>query len=657
MKRRSITAIAAICFSLFVFFRPVYAYIDPATTTYVIQIVSALIITLGVTIGMFFTRMRLSIINLYVRASGFAVRLFSKKKGDTGDAHTKVPVKRPAKIERLDLDSSLKRKSRLTLSLLLGGAIAFTFVLFGIIELYLLNKESFVYPLSQILPLTLILFFAVFILLVGILILIPRRFFHGFTAFLFGILLAGYSQANFMNRSLGQLTGDKIAWEERGADFVWNTLFWLAIVAGSVFLMRKNRRLAHKLIKAVSILLIVIQLISLFTLYEPSAEKKQEELILTTKGIHEIAAKENIIVIVLDRLDNRYIESVLADDPAFFAPLDGFTRFTDNVSLYSQTFPAVANMFSGKIHLFERTNRAYLKDAWSNSTFMPGLKADDFTVHLYMEEGYTYADPEDLAAFTDNVIKGEIRVKPLESAEQFMRLAAFRYAPLAAKPFLWTTTERFSQLVSTEAEVPPYVTDDVRYYDSLKEEKLSIAERDKQFTYIHLRGSHAPYVMNEKAQTVPSDQSNSTIQTKGSFHIVYEYLAQLRALGHYDDSTIVITGDHGSRKTDRKPLDEAIVTALFVKRAGEAGTPLKENDAPVSSDHLRRFIYKEASLATEGMEPSYFEAPREATTPRYLYHRLLASDDLPSRLLIYEINGDANDFANWTLKEERELFY
>ena len=45
-------------------------YIDPATTTYLIQMVSAVVITLGVTIGLLFSRSHVSM-NVYVRLSGF----------------------------------------------------------------------------------------------------------------------------------------------------------------------------------------------------------------------------------------------------------------------------------------------------------------------------------------------------------------------------------------------------------------------------------------------------------------------------------------------------------------------------------------------------------------------------------------------------------
>jgi len=138
---------------------------------------------------------------------------------------------------------------------------------------------------------------------------------------------------------------------------------------------------------------------------------------------------------------------------------------------------------------------------------------------------------------------------------------------------------------------------------------------------------------------------------------VYEYLDQLKRLGLYKNSTIVITGDHGSRRDDINPLESAIVTGLFVKPAGRAGEPLAFNSAPVSSDNLRPFIYEQAGLPYASLGKTYFEVPQNAENARYLYHRLKKTDKNPSRLLIYEIKGDANRFENWTLIEDRVIEY
>lgn len=57
--------------------------------------------------------------------------------------------------------------------------------------------------------------------------------------------------------------------------------------------------------------------------------------------------EKNTIIFLLDRLDYDYMEQVLETDPDFFAPLDGFTSFTNATSEYARTKPAANFMFTG----------------------------------------------------------------------------------------------------------------------------------------------------------------------------------------------------------------------------------------------------------------------------------------------------------------------
>ena len=57
------------------------------------------------------------------------------------------------------------------------------------------------------------------------------------------------------------------------------------------------------------------------------------------------------------------------------------------------------------------------------------------------------------------------------------------------------------------------------------------------------------------------------MQMKACFKIVYDFLDQMKALGVYEDSTIIILGDHG-KSMDKTNLDYAVRTGLFVKPKG-----------------------------------------------------------------------------------------
>lgn len=649
MKRKVKLSLISLLLAFLCLTVPAHAYIDPATTTYVIQIVTALVITLGVTIGVFFTRVRLSIVGLYVRVSEFFIRLFSKKKGIAKTTSRNYDSKRPRTAVALSFGK------RFVFALFVSVSFVFSFIVFGFYELYMLNADSFNFPYRVMVVPVLLLALVLTVLMCAFLTLLRGKAFETFLTLVFGVLLAGYIQGNFLNRGLGILSGDHIDWSTQAGPFLINTLIWIAIVSVPFAVKALNKKFWSVSVRAVSCLLVAVQLVSMIALKASSeAAPQRSDQYLSTKGMYEVAKNENILVFILDRLDNRYIESVIKSDPQFFDRLDGFTRFTNNMSLYSQTFPSVANMLTGKPFQFEQSKNDYLRDAWSSSTYLPTLRSHKYDIQLYMEPGFTFRDAEDLEQVADNIVENQVRVHTRDALVQFTRLSAFRYAPLFAKPFCWTSTDRFTQLVSTDSleDYPPYVTNDIHFYNQLKSRNIRQGDADKVFTFIHLQGSHAPYVMNEKAEPVSPGSSNAVMQTKGAFHIIFEYIDQLKRLGVYESSTIIITGDHGSRKDDTDPLESPIVTALFVKPLESAGTPLASNHAPVSIEQFRPFIYCEAGLPYDGLGETYFEIPEDSDGVRYLYHRLIKTEKDPERLLIYEIRGDANQFKNWKLIEE-----
>jgi hypothetical protein len=413
--------LANICFST-----PVHAYIDPATTTYIIQIVTALIITLGVTIGVFFTRVRLSIVELYVRFSEFFIRLFSKRRDKNGKSS------RTSVAERSAITEDLSFRRRFFSAICVSIAFAFTFIVFGIYELYMLNIESFNFPLNLLFPYVLLLGASVAILLTIVLVLFRGRLFTALISLVFGILLAGYIQGNFLNRGLGILTGDQIDWSTQARSFLGNTLIWFAIVSIPFLLKALKKKVWSVTIKTVSCLLVIVQIVSMFAIYSSELlTPKPSNRYLSMKGINEIAKEKNIIIFTIDRLDNTYIRTIMKGDPNFFDRLDGFTQFTNNMSLYSQTFPSVANMFTGELHLFDRPQREYLKKTWTESTFIPKLRSQQYASYFYMEPGYTFRDASDLEHIADNVVENEIRIRTRDALMQFVRLSAFRCDKMA----------------------------------------------------------------------------------------------------------------------------------------------------------------------------------------------------------------------------------
>ena len=59
----SVTAVIAVCCIA----RPAYAYIDPATSSYIIQVIAGIVIACGAAIGIFWKKIRLFFRNLKMK--------------------------------------------------------------------------------------------------------------------------------------------------------------------------------------------------------------------------------------------------------------------------------------------------------------------------------------------------------------------------------------------------------------------------------------------------------------------------------------------------------------------------------------------------------------------------------------------------------------
>ena len=364
MRRRLLLASAALVLVYLALPLSAHAYIDPATTTYVIQIVSAIVITLGITIGVFFGRIRMFLLNARVKLTSMRIKLMAKKQAKPSPLYEQYLAALPSAQQSrkaLAWQDSRSFLQRLALAAGMSLAVSFTFLVFGPFELYALNVDSFTIAFTGVFGSLLLAAAGLFLLMTAFLTVTRGKIFDAMLSLMMGFLLAGYIQGNFLNRSLGQLTGDLIGWHQLGTAFVINTVIWGAILAVPFLLHALSKTLWTGFVRFLPIIMVVIQLIPMVSLsglalnQQPSTTR-----LLSTEGLYEVAKEDNIIVIILDRLDNRYMDELMADDPHFLDKLDGFTRFTNNTTLYSQTFPAVANFLTGREYLWEETAAEFL---------------------------------------------------------------------------------------------------------------------------------------------------------------------------------------------------------------------------------------------------------------------------------------------------------
>lgn len=693
--------------------RLAWAYIDPATTTYIIQVVTALVITLGVSLSIFVYRFQMIITNVRVWLHALRRRLSKQQKSissgyspsenkqdyseislteeealSVGLIDYPAPVRQtyPA-LASYDLgiasseeaetvsDTSietgrLKRvgkwlwedqrsfKNRLSKATLISASVTMTYGIFNMFDSFITNKAQVIFTFTDVVGPILVFSLILFVTLSLMLICCKGRVFSFVICLTLSFLVCGYLQSTFLNSGIGQLLGAPIEWKDLGvARVLVNLLVWIAIFATIFFLgfshHPKMRQLFKGILLFVPSLLIAVQLVALFTILPPADEWKGDQgsgavTTLSREELFEVSTKSNIYIFLVDTMDEDFINMIVNDDPQFFDSLDGFTRFTNNISVYNMTYPSLIHLLTDVPFDASISADEYIEEAYTHRSFINDIKDQGYVSNIYTEKPHSFSEARQLEGIADNLGESVYSLKSWKIPLQLFRLSLLRSAPLSLKfvDILYPDLS-YTSIGTLESGVIPYWSDDPLFFEELIDEGLKTVD-EPHFIFYHLNGFHVPYNMDAKAQHVEGGVPEIE-QFKGSFFILNEYFKQLKDHGLYKDATIIITGDHGLHNNymeQNKPM----LVGCFVKPAGEEGTPLRYSNAPVTILNIRATCVKAAGGDPTPWGQTYYEVAEDAVVERDYYSRF--SDRRGNRFMAhYRITGDANNWNNWELIE------
>ena len=116
--------------------------------------------------------------------------------------------------------------------------------------------------------------------------------------------------------------------------------------------------------------------------------------------------------------------------------------------------------------------------------------------------------------------------------------------------------------------------------------------------------------MNKNGKRVSSGNSSEEAQALGVLHIVKEYLAQLKSLGLWNRTTVIVMADHGY-----DAWSNAEQTPLFMVKPAGASHPFEVSDLPLSYESLPEIMVSALRGTLTTLEPY------RASSPRYFYSR------------------------------------
>ncbi len=578
-------------------------------------------------------------------------------------------------------DSLLKKKkgfsfkNRLAMSLPLAFSITFMIIISGVIDIFSQNIEEFAFSATDFMPSLLIIAAIIFIIISAVLLSLRGKAFEiAFSVFAW-IGLMSFVQAYFLNLGLNSLENDGVGntSSPKILSTVINSAIWIAAFVGILFFVMKKRKRRKKTVKLFSILLsvflTVISSTSLiytavstdaFSRKKPVADAPEEEYILSNKNIAALSENGNVVVFVIDRFDISYYRDVIEDNPDYFDGLDGFTFYDNNISLYSRTFPSVAYMISGIKNDFSQTKNEYFNNAYKNSDFLSDLVKNNYSLNIYTDDYYAYSDTNNLHGLFDNVIpmSGSYVKNRLGLSLSLVDVSLYRYFPNVYKYFVSSIdTTKFKQYIEHYSNFEKYDSGNQYVYPLIKNNQVNFSSEmsengKKKFTFIHLAGCHTSCFFDEECN--PTDPHGSQkIGLKGSFYLINEYLNQMKNLGIYKSSTIIITGDHSAAHSDSDDVFNPRVTALFVKEKGKDSSPLEYSSAPVSHENLFATVIKSEKIETnKDYGLAFSEISENSSDEREYYFEknvFVNGTWKHDELVVYKVVGNANEFSNWLL--------
>lgn len=551
------------------------------------------------------------------------------------------------------------RKLRTRMLLSFGAVFTFvmTYFLAPVIEIFIGNTMHFDYSVSQFMPTVLLSALAVFAVLFGISFLLRGRLLNWFASLLVGLSLGAYVQSIFMNSSVGVLDGTEVVWKDLATEAVIGLAIWGFILFVIFMIEQFSKKIWTYAVAFLCVLLSVMQLASTVGVFFISEIDEKSTIQATRVGEFDYSDKHNVIVLAVDSFDINFAEEVMENSPEYFSEFDGFTWYKNTTPHYHRTFPSIAYLFTGKDTFYKNDYDTAMQMAWEGNNFFKDMKDAGYSLRVYAHQKYVNPDGEYLMQYLDNYKVIEPEINHLKLEKEMMMLSLYRTAPVALKPFFETDTTQANSAYSLANNERISLTD-YAFYDRLTTQKLNTDNNSEKgtFSYYIFKGCHAPYVFDENCEPT-SEKVTVKEATRGALTNVSEFLKQLKELGIYDNSTIIVTSDHG-RSGTLTEYDDARVVSLFYKPRGAKGE-MKESMSPQQLVNLRPTVLKEMGLEYKSYGTPFDEVAEDADITRYVYASG-ASADLKTReenLITYEIKGDANDFNNWVIVDKSPIEY
>ena len=389
------------------------------------------------------------------------------------------------------------------------------------------------------------------------------------------------------------------------------TIFFLAVVACLVVLVSKvDPDRVTALFGVISIVLLLEAGINIATNIQFDGGTGARPV----SGFNQTAASNtlpNIYHLVLDEYQSDFFDVQLSEskDQLLQRSLSGFSFYPNASALYNMTTWSISSVFLGEEYQFPETDVDYQSRAFNGEdSFLASLKKQGYSTLAYTRKLY----PFKFDLFDKTIVHTQnSKQLVVDNSAAFIGLWVYRVMPKLFSKAL-ANRELFIDLSTYESlENRTFLANSapqeslVSYMNYLPREQYLPAHG--RYTYIHLLLPHTPYVYD--ADCAETRKSSMSLQSQCATQLILRLTDELKRLGRYQQSLIIINGDHGSKfrmqdgQMVKSGKQRSHRSLLLIKPAGKGSADLFRRDqSNVSIIHIaagvKAFLGNQADAAS-----------------------------------------------------------
>lgn len=488
------------------------------------------------------------------------------------------------------------------------------------------------------------------------------------------IILLAWLQAYLLVWDYGLLDGSPIDWQTPW----WRGWVDLGLWAGGLTLAIALHRRLHEPLAIAACVVVGMQLAILasqaLALRQTLALNQTRRATAGDIGpLARFSPERNVVHLVLDSFQADVFKDII-EGPAqsYFRPaLQGFTFFEENLGTFPATYLALPALLSGRVYTNQEPQAQFMESVYAGKSILNAahdagyevdLAADAWFLNLLMQGRH------DNAYMTTQPPRAE-------EAARLLDLGLFRLAPHWLKPAIYDDQRWLLQRWVAKSDLLrfPYFTHNAFLADITR--RLAADRAAPVYKYIHLMTTHAPFVVNPDCsyagRTLVRVRETVTAQSQCSLAFVVALLERMKQAGVYDNSLIIIMGDHGGHIPPHRYREGSfeqggatfvlrsdlvgLATPLLAIKPPGATAPLRVSTALSSSTDVAATI--DALLGLDAGMPgrSLFDPARDPAAPRHFYgyqwSKLDPVSDYIAIVMQYLVTGSAYDIESWSVGE------